>query len=122
MQHSQNYLVLLGGTKMDIKWCIDEQMGMVANGGCKLAATNGILNAMLMAESDTIVQYEYGKQALIKLFEGETDKQRILAKMVDNIINDEKNHIESFNKASAIITGAKEPKADEYNSAVKSND
>lgn len=107
---------------MDVKWCIDEQMGMVANGGCKLAATNGILNAMLMAESDTIVQYEYGKQALIKLFEGEPDKQRVLAKMVDNIINDEKNHIESFNKASAIITGSKEPKAEEYNSAVKSND
>lgn len=104
---------------MDIKWAIDEQMRMVDGGGCKLAATNGILNAMLMAEADTINQYEYGKQALMKLYENEPKKAEVLCKMVDNIIADEKNHIESFNKASAIITGNKEPKADEYNKAVK---
>lgn len=104
---------------MDIKWIIDEQMNMVTNGGCKIAATTGILNAMLMAESDTIQQYEYGKQALIKLFDGEPEKARVLAAMIDNVTHDEMNHIESFNKAAAIIGGKKEPKADEYNKAVK---
>ena len=104
---------------MDIKWAIDEQLNMVAGGGCKLAATNGILNSMLMAESETIQQYEYGKQALMRLYKDEPKKAEILCKMIDNIIADEKNHIESFNKASAIITGNKEPKADEYNKAVK---
>ena len=105
---------------MDIKWIVDEQMSMVANGGCKLAATNGILNAMLMAESDTIQQYQYAKQALIKLFADDEAKAKVLARMVDNIIEDEEDHIESFNKAAAIIVGRKEPKAEEYNKAVKS--
>ena len=105
---------------MDIKWIVDEQMSMVANGGCKLAATNGILNAMLMAESETIQQYQYAKQALIKLFADDEAKARVLAKMVDGIIDDEADHIESFNKAAAIISGHKEPKAEEYNKAVKS--
>ena len=105
---------------MDVKWIVDEQMSMVANGGCKLAATNGILNAMLMAESDTIQQYQYAKQALIKLFAEDEAKAKVLAKMVDNIIGDEEDHIESFNKAAAIIVGRKEPKAEEYNKAVKS--
>lgn len=105
---------------MDIKWIVDEQMNMVANGGCKLAATNGILNVMLMAESDTIQQYQYAKQALIKLFAEDEAKAKVLAKMVDGIIDDEADHIESFNKAAAIISGHKEPKAEEYNKAVKS--
>ena len=105
---------------MDIKWIVDEQMTMVVNGGCKLAATNGILNAMLMAESDTIQQYQYAKQALIKLFAEDEAKAKVLAKMVDGIIADEADHIESFNKAAAIISGNKEPKAEEYNKAVKS--
>ena len=104
---------------MDIKWAIDEQMHAVNGGGCRLAATNGILNTMLMAEAETIQQYEYGKQVLIKLYEAEPEKANILCKLIDNIIADEKNHIESFNKASAIITGNKEPKADEFNKAVK---
>ena len=26
---------------MDVKWIVDEQINAVANGGCKLAATNG---------------------------------------------------------------------------------
>lgn len=104
---------------MDIKWIVDEQMNAVANSGCKLAATNGILNSMLMAESDTVMQYQYAKQALIKLWAEDERKAQVLAKMVDNIIADEQNHIESFNKAAAIVIGAKEPKADEYNKAVK---
>lgn len=104
---------------MDIKWIVDEQMSMVANGGCKLAATNGILNAMLMAESDTVQQYQYAKQALIKLWAQEEQKASVLAKFVDNVIEDEQDHIESFNKASALMTGRKEPKASEYNKAVK---
>lgn len=105
---------------MDVKWIVDEQMCAVNNGGCKLAATNGILNAMLMAESDTVMQYQYAKQALIKLWTEDERKAEVLAKMVDNIIADEQNHIESFNKAAAIVIGAKEPKANEYNKAVKS--
>lgn len=104
---------------MDIKWIVDEQMNMVANGGCKLAATNGILNAMLMAESDTVQQYQYAKQALIKLWAQEEQKASVLAKFVDNVIEDEQDHIESFNKAAALMTGRKEPKASEYNKAVK---
>lgn len=104
---------------MDIKWIVDEQMCAVNNGGCKLTATNGILNAMLMAESDTVMQYQYAKQVLIKLWAEDEHKAAVIAKMVDNIIADEQNHIESFNKAAAIIIGAKEPKADEYNKAVK---
>lgn len=104
---------------MDIKWIVDEQMSMVANGGCKLAATNGILNAMLMAESDTVQQYQYAKQALIKLWAQEEQKASVLAKFVDNVIEDEQDHIESFNKAAALMTGRKEPKASEYNKAVK---
>lgn len=104
---------------MDIKWAIDEQMRMVADGGCKIAATTGILNAMLVAESDTIQQYEYGKQALLRLFKDEPDKAQVLVAMIDNINHDEMNHIESFNKAAAIIGGKKEPKANEYNEAVK---
>ena len=106
-------------TKMDIKWPIDEQVNAVMNGGCKLTAVNGILNVMLMAESDTITQYQYAKQALIKLFNDEPAKARVLAKLVDNVIEDEEDHIESFNKAAAIIVGNKEPKATEYNEAVK---
>ena len=104
---------------MDVKWIVDEQMNMVANGGCKLAATNGILNAMLMAESDTVQQYQYAKQALIKLWAQEEQKANVLAKFVDNVIEDEQDHIESFNKAAALMTGRKEPKASEYNKAVK---
>lgn len=104
---------------MDIKWAVDEQMRMVAEGGCKLTATTGILNAMLMAEADTIQQYEYGKQAIIRLFEGEPEKAKVLAAMINNINHDEMNHIESFNKAAAIIGGKKEPKANEYNEAQK---
>ena len=104
---------------MDIKWIVDEQMNVVANGGCKLAATNGILNAMLMAESDTVQQYQYAKQALIKLWAQEEQKASVLAKFVDNVIEDEQDHIESFNKAAALMTGRKEPKASEYNKAVE---
>lgn len=104
---------------MDIKWSVDEQVNAAMNGGCKLAAVNGILNVMLMAESDTINQYQYAKQALIKLFADDEAKAKVLAKMVDNIIEDEEDHTESFNKAAAIITGHKEPKATEYNEAVK---
>ena len=107
---------------MDVKWIVDEQMSMVSNGGCKLAATNGILNAMLMAESETVQQYQYAKQALIKLWADEEKKAGVLAKFVDNVIEDEQDHIESFNKAAAIMVGRKEPKASEYNKAVKSND
>lgn len=119
IEQNKHIIKLLENRHMDIKWAIDEQMSMVANGGCKLSATNGILNAMLMAEADTIAQYEYGKQALMKLFADDEPKATVLCKMVDSIVADEKNHIESFNKASAIITGAKEPKAEEYNKAVK---
>lgn len=104
---------------MDIKWVIDDQMAVVTNGGCKFSATSGILNAMLMAEADTIQQYEYGKQALMKLFSDDMPKAEVLCKLVDNIIADEKNHIESFNKASSIVLGVKEPKAEEYNEAIK---
>lgn len=78
-----------------------------------------LLNAMLMAESDTIIQYQYAKQTLIKLFNNEPAKAQVLAKLVDNVIEDEEDHIESFNKAAAIIVGNKEPKATEYNEAVK---
>lgn len=102
-------------TKMDIKWYVDEQVNAAMNGGCKLAAVNGILNVMLMAESDTINQY--AKQALIKLFNNEPAKAQVLAKLVDNVIEDEEDHIESFNKAAAIIVGRKEPKPTEYDEA-----
>lgn len=105
---------------MDVKWIVDEQMNVVANGGCKFAATSGILNSMLMAEVETIQQYQYAKQALIRLFADDEAKAKVLAKMIDNIIEDEEDHAESFNKAAAIINGHKEPKATEYNEAVKS--
>lgn len=36
------------------------------------------------------------------------------------IVEDEEDHIESFNKAAVIVMGGKEPKAEEYNKAVKS--
>lgn len=104
---------------MDVRWIVDEQMNAVANGGCKFAATSGILNAMLMAEAETIQQYQYAKRALIKLFNNEPAKAQVLVKLVDSVIEDEEDHIESFNKAAAIITGHKEPKATEYNEAVK---
>lgn len=104
-------------TKMDIKWSIDEQVNAVMNGGCKLTAVNGILNVMLMAESDTITQYQYAKQTLIKLFNDEPAKAQVLAKLVDNVIEDEEDHIESFNKAAAIIVGRKEPKPTEFDEA-----
>lgn len=104
-------------TKMDIKWSVDEQVNAAMNGGCKLAAVNGILNVMLMAESDTINQYQYAKQALIKLFNNEPAKAQVLAKLVDNVIEDEEDHIESFNKAAAIIIGRKEPKPTEFDEA-----
>lgn len=104
---------------MDIKWSIDEQVNAVINGGCKLMAANGILNVMLMAESDTINQYQHARRALMKLFNDEPAKAQVLAKLVDNVIEDEEDHIESFNKAAAIIVGSKEPKATEYNEAVK---
>lgn len=106
-------------TKMDIKWFIEEQVNAVMNGGCRLTAANGILNAMLMAESDTVNQYQYAKQALMKLFNDEPAKAKVLAKLINNVIEDEEDHIESFNKAAAIIVGSKEPKATEYNEAVK---
>lgn len=102
---------------MDVRWIVDEQMNAVANGGCKLAAVNGILNVMLMAEAETIQQYQYAKQALIKLFNDEPAKAQVLAKLVDNVIEDEEDHIESFNKAAAIIVGRKEPKPTEYDEA-----
>ena len=104
-------------TKMDIKWSVDEQVNAAINGGCKLTAVNGILNVMLMAESDTISQYQYAKQSLIKLFNNEPAKAQVLAKLVDNVIEDEEDHIESFNKAAAIIVGRKEPKPTEYDEA-----
>lgn len=104
---------------MDIKWFIEEQVNAVMNGGCRLTAANGILNAMLMAESDTVNQYQYAKQALMKLFNDEPAKAKVLAKLINNVIEDEEDHIESFNKAAAIIVGSKEPKATEYNEAVK---
>jgi hypothetical protein len=104
-------------TKMDIRWIVDEQMNAVANGGCKLAATSGILNAMLMAEAETIQQYQYAKQALIKLFADDEAKAQVLAKLVDNVVEDEEDHIESFNRAAAIIVGRKEPKPTEYDEA-----
>lgn len=104
-------------TKMDIKWFIDEQLNAVMNGGCKLTAANGILNVMLMAESDTITQYQYAKQALMKLFNDEPAKAQVLAKLVNNVVEDEEDHIESFNKAAAIILGRKEPKPTEYDEA-----
>lgn len=102
---------------MDIKWFIDEQVNAAMNGGCKLTAANGILNVMLMAESDTVGQYQYAKQALIKLFNDEPAKAQVLAKLVDNVVEDEEDHVESFNKAAAIIAGRKEPKPTEYDEA-----
>lgn len=104
-------------TKMDIKWFIDEQVNAAMNGGCKLTAANGILNIMLMAESDTINQYQYAKQALMKLFNDEPAKAQVLAKLVNNVVEDEEDHIESFNKAAAIIVGRKEPKPTEFDEA-----
>ena len=53
------------------------------------------------------------------MFNNEPAKAQVLAKLVDNVIEDEEDHIESFNKAAAIIVGNKEPKATEYNEAVK---
>lgn len=102
---------------MDIKWFIDEQVNAAMNGGCKLTAANGILNIMLMAESDTINQYQYAKQALMKLFNDEPAKAQVLAKLVNNVVEDEEDHIESFNKAAAIIVGRKEPKPTEFDEA-----
>ena len=119
IEQNKYIIKLLENKKMDIKWVIDDQMAVVANGGCKFSATSGILNAMLMAEADTIQQYEYGKQALMKLFSDDIPKAEVLCKLVDNIIADEKNHIESFNKASSIVLGVKEPKAEEYNEVIK---
>lgn len=104
---------------MDVKWIVDEQMNMVANGGCKYAAVSGILNAMAMAEADTVQQYEYGRQAISKLLDGEPDKCEVVSKLIRNVVQDEMNHTASFNKASAIIGGYNEPKPDEYNKAVK---
>lgn len=104
-------------TKMDIKWSIEEQVNAAMNGGCRLTAANGILNVMLMAESDTVNQYQYAKQALMKLFNDEPAKAQVLAKLVDNVVEDEEDHIESFNKAAAIIVGRKEPKPTEFDEA-----
>lgn len=105
---------------MDVKWIVNEQLNAVANGGSKLTAINGILNSMLMAEAETIQQYQCAKQAIIRLFADDEPKAKVFAKFIDNVIEDEEDHIESFNKAAAIVTGGKEPKAEEYNKAVKS--
>ena len=51
------------------------------------------------------------------MFNNEPAKAQVLAKLVDNVIEDEEDHIESFNKAAAIIVGRKEPKPTEYDEA-----
>lgn len=107
---------------MDVKWIVDEQMAMVANGGCEYLAVAGILNALAMSETDVMSQYLYASQAIEKLLKDDEKKSQVICKMILEVIQDEGNHDASFKKAAAIISGYKEPKPDEYNKAVKSND
>ena len=108
---------------MDIKWLVDEAMNMGMNGGCKLTAIETILNTLALSEQDTIGQYEYMKQCIIKLTEDSDEKLKqcscVIAKMIDGIIEDERNHATSANKAAAVLKGVAPPKAEEYDKAAK---
>jgi hypothetical protein len=112
---------------MDIKWAIEQACDMAITGGCKISAAESILNAIAMSEQDTIDQYNYAKQRLIKLFENENDETlqkcvRILVDMIDRINNDERDHAASANKAASVLKNASVPKATEYDEAVKEVD
>lgn len=108
---------------MDIKWIIDDAVEMALNSGCKLTAIETILNTLALSEQDTIGQYEYMKQSIIKLTNDGDEKLKqcscVLVKMIDAIIEDERNHTTSANKAAAILKGAAAPKAEEYDKAAK---
>lgn len=108
---------------MDIKWIIDEQINVVKNGrSSNIAAVEGILNSLLMMEAENIQQYQYSKQGISELFTNEPLKMKVLLKLIDNIIENKRNHIESLSTATAIISGKKEPEAKEYYKAVKEDD
>lgn len=103
---------------MDIKWIVDQAVCMANNGGCKETAVETIINAIALSEQETIDQYACVIQGIINVY-GDDPKAKVLVKMVENVIADERNHAASANKAAALIKGTSVPKADEYDKAVK---
>lgn len=106
----------------DIKWIIDENMSALSSGACPKMVSNAILVAISQAENDTIQDYTKAKMALSKALEQYPKESAIICKMLDKIIADEADHSASALKAAAACMGNKEPKATEYNEAVKEND
>lgn len=103
----------------DVKWIIDEQRNYVFGGGCPYAATVGILNALSLMETETMMQYQYAQSAIQEFLKNDPQKAEVLCRMLKEIIGDEGDHDLSFKKAAAIISGYKEAKPSEYNNAEK---
>lgn len=107
---------------MDMQWIIEQNMSALANGACPKQVSNAILVAVSQAENDTMQDYAKAKIALSKALEQFPKEQAIICKMMDKIIADEADHSASALKAAQACIGEKEPKAVEYNEAVKEND
>ena len=100
-----------------VRYSVDEVMCYKDRGMSNEDIAYCILNACSIAETDTIQDYLYAKMCLIKLYENEPDKAKVIGNMFDVIIKDEADHDSSFKKAAAIINGSEEPKPKEYNEA-----
>lgn len=108
---------------MDISWIITENLEAFKSGRiCGRSVAEAILTAVSMSEVDTMQQYQKARNALcevLKEWPGECD---IICRMMDKIIADEADHSASAQKAAMKCSGNTEPKAAEYNEAVKESD
>lgn len=106
---------------MDINWIVDQALYNYENGMCLCQALCNIVDGIAYDESDTIVQYQKAKDAVIKICSGEENEKLccLICGMIDRIIADERDHNASCMKASAILSGYSEPKPEEFNKSEK---
>lgn len=108
---------------MDIIWIISENLEAFRQGNiCGRSVAEAILTAVSMSEVDTMRQYQKARNALYEVLKEWPKECDVICRMMDKIIVDEADHSASAQKAAMACAGNNEPKAAEYNEAVKESD
>lgn len=108
---------------MDIQYIIEQHLYAARDGSsCPKMAVAGILNAIALDETETIVKYTSAKQAICEICKDDEKLCSIICKMLDDIIADEGDHQASAQKAANLCQGIKAPNPAEFKKAVKGDD
>lgn len=108
---------------MDISWIISENLAALSEGkACGRSVAEAILTAVSMSEVDTMQQYQKARNALCEALKKYPKECDIVCRMMDKIIADEADHSASAQKAAMCCAENKEPKAVEYDEAVKESE